>query len=291
MITRKASMLNNTYVFLQLHPVLWTTIIGFLSLSVGSFLNVLIYRLPKIIEQSWRSECSTLFNIEVPTEEKPTSFNLCFPASHCPSCKNTLRCWHNIPLLSYICLKGRCAFCQTPISLRYPSIELLCVVLSSLIAYWGGCSPMGIFGILLTWILLGLAFIDLDTQLLPDNIVLPTLWLGLLLNTKAVWVPLQDAVWGAALGYFVLWLIMWIFKLITGRQGMGHGDFKLFALFGAWFGWMALPYIILAASSIGAVVGIVYLFIRGKDYQTPLPFGPFLAMAGYSWMLYGLVLS
>ncbi|MFT3928662.1 MAG: A24 family peptidase [Spongiibacteraceae bacterium] len=253
---------------------------------VGSFLNVVIYRLPKMMELSWRSECDFLLNGKEP-EQPAASFNLAFPASHCPHCNAAIQPWQNIPVISYLILRGRCAKCSTSISARYPIIEAITGVLSAYAAVHFGFSWQLLAALFFLWALLTLTMIDVDHQLLPDQITLPLLWLGLLLNTQHVFVSLNDAVIGAAAGYLVLWSVYHAFKLITGKEGMGFGDFKLLAALGAWMGWQMLPVIILLSSLVGAVVGSLLLALQRKGRSTPIPFGPYLAGAGVIAFFWG----
>lgn len=256
-----------------------------LGLVVGSFLNVVIYRLPRMMERNWRAECRVVLGMDE-TEAEP-GFNLAFPQSHCPRCNAPIRAWQNIPLVSYALLKGRCASCATPISPRYPFIELSAGLLAALAAWQLGFSVQMAAATLLVWTLLALTVIDIDHQLLPDQLTLPLLWLGLLLNSQQVFVPLFDAVWGAAAGYLLLWCVFHLFRLLTGKEGMGYGDFKLLAALGAWLGWQMLPMIILLSSLVGAVVGAALLAAQRKGRGTPIPFGPYLAGAGLIALFWG----
>ncbi len=253
---------------------------------VGSFLNVVIYRLPKMMELSWRGECEFLLTGKEP--EKPAAhFNLAFPASHCPHCNAAIRPWQNIPVVSYLLLRGRCASCATPISARYPVIEAITGLLSAYAAFHFGFTWELLATLFFLWALLTLTMIDVDHQLLPDQITLPLLWLGLLLNTQHVFVSINDAVIGAAAGYLILWSVYHVFKLVTGKEGMGFGDFKLLAALGAWMGWQMLPVIILLSSLVGAVVGSLILAFQRKGKSTPIPFGPYLAGAGVIAFFWG----
>lgn len=265
--------------------VLGAAVIG---LVVGSFLNVVIHRLPKMMEAEWRAQCAELEGREV---AGTTVFNLWVPNSHCPSCSAPLRLRDNIPLLSYLVLGGKCAHCNAPISVRYPVVEALTAALSALVAWHFGWGWPGALALALTWTLVALTFIDADTTLLPDNLTLPLLWLGLLANAFGVFVPLQDAVLGAAAGYLALWLIYWLFKLATGKEGMGYGDFKLLAALGAWMGWKMLLPIVLISSVVGAVVGIVLIVLARRGREIPIPFGPYLAAAGFIALLAGQPLT
>jgi leader peptidase (prepilin peptidase)/N-methyltransferase len=262
-----------------------------LGLIVGSFLNVVIYRLPKMMEREWRTECELLLsgNSEAtPAEHKP--FNLAYPQSHCPHCDARIQPWQNIPIISYALLKGRCGNCRASISIRYPIIELIAGLLALLAAIQVGASWALLPVLIFVWALLTLTMIDIDHQLLPDQITLPLLWLGLALNAFGLFVPLTDAVWGAIAGYLSLWSVFHIFRLITGKEGMGFGDFKLLAALGAWMGWQMLPIIILLSSLVGAVVGSLLLIAQRKGRSTPIPFGPYLAGAGLIAFFWGKTL-
>ena len=256
-----------------------------LGLLVGSFINVLAWRLPKMLEQDWQAQARELLGLPAPA--KGPVYNLMLPRSHCPHCQHTLRAWENIPLLSYLMLRGKCSQCKTVISPRYPLTELICAVLSGVVAWHFGLSPQAGWMLLLTWGLLGICLIDLKHQIVPDVLVLPLLWLGLLLNTFDIFTSLTQAVWGAALGYLSLWSIFWLFKLLTGKDGMGYGDFKLLALFGAWGGMAILPLTIVLSSLLGAMVGLVLLALRRAQTSTPIPFAPYLAIAGWIALLWG----
>lgn len=256
-----------------------------LGLMVGSFLNVLVYRLPLMMQRDWRMQAREI--LELPAQDEGESLNLCWPGSRCPHCGHAIRCWENIPLLSWLVLRGRCSSCAAPISPRYPLVELACGLLSAgLAAYLGWGWPL-LLMLVLTWGLLALSLIDWDHQLLPDVLVLPLLWLGLLANAFEVFVPLSEAFWGAVIGYLVLWSVYWLFKLVTGKEGMGQGDFKLLALLGAWGGWQVLPLVILLSSLTGSILGALLLRSKGQDRHTPFPFGPFLAFAGWIALLWG----
>ena len=258
---------------------------GVIGLLLGSFLNVVIYRLPKMLEAQWAAECAELSGKEA-VEGQP--FNLMVPRSRCQQCGHQIRWYENIPVLSYLFLRGKCSNCGTPISLRYPLVELATGALFYWCIWHWGATLTGLVWCGFSAAIVVLAFIDWDTTLLPDDITLPLLWAGLLIAALQ-WtdVPLASAIWGAAAGYLSLWLIYWIFKLITGKEGMGYGDFKLFAALGAWFGWQALVPIILMASVIGAVVGIALKFSSGLREGGYVPFGPFLAGAGLTAMVFG----
>ncbi len=265
-------------------PALLYATVGLFALAVGSFLNVVIHRLPLMMEQAWRRECAELTGEEVPAAER---LSLALPGSRCPHCGHALKARENIPLLSYLFLRGRCSACAQPIGARYPLVEAGTALLSLLVVWHFGVTWEAGAALILTWGLIVLAGIDIDTQLLPDSITLPLLWLGLLLSLAGGFASPRDAILGAALGYLFLWTIYQGFKLITGREGMGYGDFKLFALFGAWLGWQALPMILILSSVVGAVIGLALLARRGQDRHTPLPFGPYLAAAGWLALLWG----
>lgn len=247
---------------------------------VGSFLNVVIYRLPKMMERDWQRECRVLLEPETTVDEPGSTFNLAFPQSHCPHCQAAIKPWQNIPVVSYLLLKGRCGNCGVSISSRYPIIEFCTGLLTAAAAWSFGFSPQLLAVMVFLWALLALTMIDVDHQLLPDQITLPLLWLGLLLNSQGLFVPLLDAVYGAAAGYLLLWGVYHLFRLLTGKEGMGYGDFKLLAALGAWMGWQMLPVIILLSSLVGAVIGAILLTAQGKGRSTPIPFGPYLAGAG-----------
>ncbi|MGZ9075799.1 MAG: prepilin peptidase [Burkholderiaceae bacterium] len=264
-------------------PVL-IAVVALFSLAIGSFLNVLIHRLPKMMDADWRAQCAELAGGAL---EPTARYNLLVPPSHCPQCKSPLRAIDNIPIASWLVLRGKCANCATRISARYPIVEGLTAVLSALVAWkFGFTWQMGLV-LIFTWTLIALTFIDADTTLLPDDLTLPLLWLGLLANVVGLFVPLKDAVIGAAAGYLVLWSIYWLFKLTTGKEGMGYGDFKLLAALGAWMGWKALLPIVLLSSLVGAIVGIALIVLARRGREIPIPFGPYLAAAGMIVMLTG----
>ena len=271
-------------------PVFYVLVLALLGLVVGSFLNVVILRLPEMLHRAWGRDCRALLEIDAPdpAEER---FSLSFPGSHCPQCGTAIAAWQNIPVLSYVLLRGRCAACSTPIGLRYPLVELLSAALTiavGLMVPWSAALPAYL---LVTWCLIALAVIDADTQLLPDDLTLPLLWGGLAFNLVTGVVPLADAVIGAMAGYLLLWSIYWVFKLVTGKEGMGYGDFKLLAALGAWMGWQSIPLIILLSSAVGAVLGLLILTLRGQGRGQPLPFGPYLAAAGWIVLLWGEPIS
>ena len=265
-------------------PALFIGLVGIISLMVGSFLNVVIYRLPIMLQRNWRAEC--LEYLELPAEEIEV-FNLSLPLSHCPCCKTPIKPYQNIPVFSYFFLKGHCGSCQQPISIRYPCVEALTALLSITIACHFGYGIETAFALLLTWVLVALSFIDIDHQLLPDNITLPMLWLGLFVNLFDVYVSIKSSVIGAIAGYLSLWTVFQGFKLVTGKEGMGYGDFKLLAVFGAWLGWQALPLIILLSSLAGAIIGTSMILMVKHDKNKPIPFGPYIAIAGWIALLWG----
>ncbi|HEX7047850.1 MAG TPA: A24 family peptidase [Gammaproteobacteria bacterium] len=252
---------------------------------IGSFLNVVIYRLPVMLEREWKTQAREL--LELPADDNQTPFNIVAPRSRCPHCDAGIKAWQNIPVISYLLLRARCASCGTRISLRYPAIELLSALLAGFVAWKFGVSWATLGGLLFAWSLIALTFIDLDHQLLPDDITLPLLWLGLVFSIGGIFVGATDAIIGAIAGYGSLWLVFQSFKLLTGKEGMGYGDFKLFAAFGAWLGWQMLPMIILLASAAGAIIGGLAIILRGRHRAQPIPFGPFLAIAGLIAFLWG----
>lgn len=273
-------------------------IVFVVGLMVGSFLNVVVYRLPIMMYGGWRKECIEFLELApeaVPlsqsagnmllTEEEP--FNLVLPLSRCSSCKAPIKPYQNIPVLSYLFLKGKCAHCGTPISWRYPAIELLAAVLSAVVAWHFGYTLQTLFALLLTWSLIALTFIDIDHHLLPDSINLPMIWLGLILSLFGLYTDAHSSIIGAAAGYGSLWLVFHLFKLATGKDGMGFGDFKLLALFGAWLGWQSLPLIVLLSTLTGAVLGVASIIFAKRDHSTPIPFGPYLAIAGWIALIWG----
>jgi leader peptidase (prepilin peptidase) / N-methyltransferase len=256
-----------------------------LGLVVGSFLNVVIYRLPLMMERRWRQDCCELLEVEQEKQEAP--LNLATPNSHCPKCKAAIKPWQNIPVLSYLILRGQCANCGASISARYPILELVTGLMTLALACQFDLSPALLGAALFTWALIALTMIDIDHQLLPDDITLPLLWLGLLFNLDATYVSVSDAVLGAVIGYLSLWSIYHVFKLLTGKEGMGYGDFKLLAALGAWLGWQMLPEVILMSSLVGAICGIVLMLAKRRGREVPIPFGPYLAIAGWLALLLG----
>ena len=256
-----------------------------LGLLVGSFLNVVIHRLPKLMQAEWQRDCCELLEQPAPKQEAP--YNLVFPNSHCPNCKHVIRAWENIPVISWLFLRGKCSNCKSAISKRYPLVELATGLLSAYAAYTFGFGwPLALV-LLLTWSLVALTMIDADTQLLPDSITLPLVWAGLIANYFGLFTSFEDAFWGAIAGYLSLWSVFWLFKLVTGKEGMGYGDFKLLAALGAFMGWQWLVAIIILSSLVGAVIGIAGIFIYGRDKNIPIPFGPYLAIAGWIVLVWG----
>lgn len=256
-----------------------------LGLLVGSFLNVVIHRLPIMMNADWRKQAREY--LKLPEEAPGPVYNLMVPRSACPQCGHRISAVENIPIVSYLWLRGRCAGCRAHIPRRYPLMELACGLLSAFIAWHFGATGQGVAMLLLTWGLLAMSMIDVDHQLLPDTLVLPLLWLGLIVNALGLFVPLADALWGAVAGYLSLWLVFWVFRLLTGKEGMGYGDFKLLSLIGAWGGWQVLPLTILLSSAVGAVLGTLMLRARGASHATPIPFGPYLAVAGWIALIWG----
>jgi leader peptidase (prepilin peptidase) / N-methyltransferase len=256
-----------------------------LGLLIGSFLNVVVYRLPKMMQRDWREQAREV--LELPAEPCGETFNLVLPNSKCPHCNHEIRPWENIPVISYLFLRGKCSSCKTSISKRYPLVELSCGLLSAYVAWHFGFGWQAGGILLLTWGLLAMSLIDADHQLLPDVLVLPLLWLGLIASYFGLYTSLEDALWGAIGGYLSLWSVYWLFKLVTGKEGMGFGDFKLLAMLGAWGGWQVLPLTILLSSLVGAVLGLIMLRLRNAETSTPIPFGPYLALAGWIALLWG----
>ncbi|WGV18595.1 A24 family peptidase [Pseudomonas putida] len=265
-------------------PAYFLTLATVLGLLVGSFLNVLVYRLPIMLERQWQREAQEMLELPITPHER---FDLWLPASRCPHCAHRLRPWENIPVISYLALRGRCSACKTRISPRYPLVEVASALLSLVVAWRFGASPEALLALPLTWCLLALSLIDAEHQLLPDALVLPMLWLGLIVNAFGLYVPLSSALWGAVAGYLSLWTVYWAFKLITGKEGMGYGDFKLMALIGAWGGWQVLPLTLLLSSVVGALAGLCLLRLRRHAMGTAIPFGPYLAIAGWIAVLWG----
>ena len=273
---------------LFLDPTVFGIFCAVLGLLVGSFLNVVIHRLPKMMDNDWRSQCAELHGQEVPDTE---ALSLSAPRSRCPACGHSITALENIPIISWLALRGKCSACHAPISPRYPIVEALTSLFSALAAVHFGFGWAAAGALLLIWSLIALTFIDYDTQLLPDSITLPLLWLGLLFNLFGVYTDLQSAVIGAMAGYLSLWSVYWGFKLITGKEGMGYGDFKLLAALGAWLGWEILPLTILLSSLVGAVFGITLIVLTRRGRNVPIPFGPYLATAGLIAFFWGKALT
>lgn len=267
------------------YPSAFIVAAGLFGLVVGSFLNVVIHRLPIMLERRWQAECDE--GRGAPAAVPSERYNVVMPGSRCPHCNHRLSALENLPIASFLWLRGKCSACGKPISVRYPAVELLAGVLSAIVAWRFGFGVAALGALILTWTLIALSFIDLDRQLLPDDITQPLLWGGLIFNVYGVFASLPAAVIGAIAGYGALWLVYHLFKLATGREGMGYGDFKLFAAFGAWLGWHNLPLIILLSSFAGAVIGIGLILILGRDRTVPIPFGPFLCAAGWIALLWG----
>ncbi len=274
------------HIIFQSSPELLTALVLIIGLLVGSFLNVVIYRLPVMMDIGWKKECKEYLEIE-DNDDKVEPFNLMLPLSRCPSCNVAIKPYQNIPVISYLFLRGKCANCKTHIALRYPLIEAFTGITSAIVAYhFGYTIEMG-FALLLTWALIALSFIDIDQQLLPDSITLPMLWLGLFLSLFSTFTDTDSSIIGAIAGYLSLWSVYQLFKLATGKEGMGYGDFKLLSLFGAWLGWQYIPLIIILSSLVGAVIGISMVLLVKKDRNIPIPFGPYLAAAGWLALLWG----
>ncbi|MGQ0442156.1 MAG: prepilin peptidase [Methylophilaceae bacterium] len=273
---------------LSSEPTFFVGISVILGLMLGSFLNVVIHRLPIMMEREWHNNCLELQGKEIPVQSK---YSLATPRSACPKCSHPITAVENIPIISYLLLRGKCKACKTKIGIRYPLIEALTGVLLGLIAYRFGYTTTTLFAWVFTLALIALTFIDFDTQLLPDDITLPLLWLGLLFNLNTGFTDLKSAVIGAIAGYLILWSVYWLFKMVTGKEGMGYGDFKLLAAIGAWFGWQLIPAVILLSSVVGALIGIGLMIFKGKTGGTAIPFGPFLALGGIAALFFGQQLA
>ena len=269
---------------LRTEPIVFLIFSVILGLMVGSFLNVVIHRLPKMMEREWHANCLELQGKELPEQ---TKYTIVTPRSACPKCGHNITALENIPVISYLVLGGKCKGCKTSISIRYPLIEALTGTLIGLVAYQYGYTYTTLFAWIFVFALVTLTFIDFDTQLLPDDITLPLLWLGLIFDLNGGFTDLKSAVIGAILGYLILWSVYWVFKLVTGKEGMGYGDFKLLGAIGAWFGWQMLPAVILLSSVVGAVIGISLIVFKGKSGGTAIPFGPFLALGGIAALFFG----
>jgi leader peptidase (prepilin peptidase)/N-methyltransferase len=290
-------MLDEIFALYTDHLALFVGSVFTIGLVIGSFLNVVIYRLPIMLDRDWRLQAAELLP-QIGTADAaaaiPENFSLSTPRSNCPSCKSPIAAWQNIPIASWVLLRGRCAWCKAKISVRYPLVELTTGVLSAWVAWHFGFAVPAFCALVVTWSLITLTGIDIDHQLLPDGITLPLMWAGLLgaviigpVAGSPLPVSARDALVGAATGYLSLWLVFHTFRLITGKEGMGYGDFKLFAALGAWLGWKLLPLVILLAAATGAVIGIFMIVLRGRDRSAPIPFGPYLAAAGWLAMMYG----
>ncbi len=274
--------------FFSAYPLALLIFALLLGLIIGSFLNVVIYRLPIMMQREWTEQCHEFLELEeAKATTEPEQFNLASPGSHCPQCKHAIGALENIPVLSYLIQGGKCRHCKAGISPRYPLVEAFTGIASVLVVHSFGFTWLSLAVLVLTWSLIVLSMIDFDHQLLPDDITLPILWLGLLINYFDLLTSLEDAVLGAMAGYLVLWLVYWIFKLATGKEGMGQGDFKLLAALGAWLGWQALPQIIFLSAIVGTIIGLSLILFRGRDKNIPIPFGPYLAGAGFIALLWG----
>lgn len=272
-----------------LAPWLYYVTVFLVSICIGSFLNVVIYRVPKMMENEWKAECSLLLSdkLKTPYEASTKTFNLITPSSTCPHCNTQIKPWFNLPVFGWLFLRGKAACCGNKISVRYPSIELLTGLAGLVIAYYYGVAEQAALYLILTYALISLIFIDIDHMLLPDQITLPLLWMVLIASVMGLTIEPSQAIIGAAAGYLVFWSVYWVFKLLTGKEGMGYGDFKLMAVFGALLGWQYLPMIVLMSSLVGAVIGVTLLSIQGKDKATPIPFGPYIAIAGWISLIWG----
>ena len=271
---------------LVVNPYVAVPIALVVGLCVGSFLNVVVHRLPKMMEREWRAQCAELRGEGVPNEDPPR-YNLAVPRSTCPGCGHAIGVLENIPIVSWLALRGACSSCHRPISIRYPVVEALGGLLAAYAIWRFGLTWKGAAACVMLWTLVALTFIDFDTQLLPDSLTLPLLWAGLVVNLFGLFVPLADAVIGAVAGYLALWLVYWLFRLIRGKEGMGYGDFKLLAAIGAWLGWQMLPLVVLVSSVVGAAIGITLMVFKRRDHNIPLAFGPYLAIAGVIALFYG----
>lgn len=282
-------------------PWLFITLSFIFAATIGSFLNVVIHRFPVMMKREWQQECNQYLQeyhaeivtkigidkLNTPIDSFPEKYNLVVPGSACPKCKTSIKPWHNLPVFGWLMLKGKCAACHAPISARYPIIEFITGLLVATLAWHFGPSWQFVFASILTFVLIALTGIDLDEMLLPDQMTLPLLWLGLIINLNHTFASPTDAIIGAAAGYLSLWSIFWLFKILTGKEGMGYGDFKLLAVFGAWLGWQMLPLVILLSSLVGAVVGITMIVSKRLKQGNPIPFGPYIAAAGWIALLFG----
>ena len=275
-------------IYFEIYPGVFILLMAVLGLLVGSFINVVIYRLPIMMEREWRSQCQSLFGNPDDLNKCPDEpFNLITPRSSCPHCHSLIKAINNIPVISYLLLKGKCSNCNNKISLRYPFIELLTGLFTGFIAWHFGYNLQTLFAVILTWSLICLSMIDFDHQLLPDDIILPLLWLGLACNIFNLFTDIYSSLIGAMLGYGILWIIFLSFKTLTGKEGMGYGDFKLLAMLGAWLGWEMLPLIVLLSSMLGSVIGVSLILTGKQGRSKPIPFGPYLAVAGWIALIWG----
>jgi len=263
------------------NPTFFLIVVGLFSLLIGSFLNAAIYRIPIMLQQSWREECEELFGGDNKPRNSKEKFNLWVPRSQCPTCGHMITALENIPVLSYLFLRGKCSSCKTHISIQYPILELLTALISVFVAWKVGFGWQTLAALVFTWTLITLSMIDAKTMLLPDNLTLPLMWLGIAVNYYGFFADLQSSVLGAMFGYLSLWSLFQVFKLITGKEGMGYGDFKILAAIGAWGGWQILPFTVFVASTLGAIIGIILIVIQRNKESQPVPFGPWLALAGF----------
>ena len=281
----------SVFYFLQTHPALFIFSMTMLGLCIGSFLNVVIYRLPKMMQQDWHEQCCELLDIKNENVTEQQKVNLIFPGSSCPSCQHKITVLENIPVISYLFLKGRCSSCKVKISLQYPIIEMFTGLATAYIAWHFGFSLQTLCAVLFTWALICLSMIDLEHSFLPDDITLPFMWLGLACNIFGIFTDIYSSLIGAMLGYSILWIIFMSFKAVTGKEGMGYGDFKLLALLGAWMGWQHLPLIILLSSITASIIGLAMIIFKGRDKAAAFPFGPYLAIAGWITLIWGKELT
>jgi len=281
----------SVFYYLQTHPALFIFSMTMLGLCIGSFLNVVIYRLPKMMQQDWHEQCCELLDIKNENVTEQQKVNLIFPGSSCPSCQHKITALENIPVISYLFLKGRCSSCKVKISLQYPIIEMFTGLATAYIAWHFGFSLQTLFAVLFTWALICLSMIDLEHSFLPDDITLPFMWLGLACNIFGIFTDIYSSLIGAMLGYSILWIIFISFKAVTGKEGMGYGDFKLLALLGAWMGWQYLPLIILLSSITASIIGLAMIIFKGRDKAAAFSFGPYLAIAGWITLIWGKELT
>ena len=273
--------------YFQNTPVAFYIMMGVTGLMVGSFLNVVIFRLPRMMEADWKLQCRTLLDIKTESADDSVDFNLIWPRSRCPDCNHQITAFENIPIISYLLLGRKCSACKSSISFRYPLIEFVSGFLAFFLAWYFGFGLKGILAIILSWALLTLSIIDIDHQLIPDDITLPFLWLGIIANMFGIYTDIYSSLIGVISGYGVLWSVYIIFKMLTGKEGMGYGDFKLLAMLGAWLGWQMLPLIILLSSLSGAIIGLSLILFKQHDKSKPIPFGPYLAIAGWIALVWG----